>query len=209
MFRGAVLRKVPRELTLFHNHQGEGFRYSYPLIQYKSIGGKAALFCLGEGTEAIGHFFLNKDLEITIRDRHETLSVKNVYASRCLLQTWQSSFTYSTRFWLPLNSKNYHTYNKCESLVEKLGMLESILKGNILSMGKGLDCFFQEEIKCSIISLDNPGCYVFKGVKLRGFDIIWKSNVYIPDYIGIGKGASFGFGITKEINKTNENKKEQ
>jgi len=37
--RGAVIHAVPETETLFHNHIGSGFRYSYPLVQYKRIGG--------------------------------------------------------------------------------------------------------------------------------------------------------------------------
>ena len=43
MFRGAVLSKLSGDSTLFHNHVGENFRYSYPLIQYKRLFGKAAI----------------------------------------------------------------------------------------------------------------------------------------------------------------------
>lgn len=41
MFRGAVLDKLQETASvLFHNHVGDGFRYSYPLIQYKCLGGR-------------------------------------------------------------------------------------------------------------------------------------------------------------------------
>lgn len=31
-----------------------------------------------------------------------------------------------------------------------------------------------------------------------GFDIRFKSNVSLPDYIGLGKGVSIGFGMIKD-----------
>ena len=44
LFRGAVLKSMGDNADLlYHNHTGENtFRYSYPLIQYKRLGGKAA-----------------------------------------------------------------------------------------------------------------------------------------------------------------------
>ena len=44
-FRGAILHALHGEANvLFHNHVDESsFRYSYPLIQYKRIQGKAAI----------------------------------------------------------------------------------------------------------------------------------------------------------------------
>ena len=58
-FRGAVIQSLEQKNILFHNHTENGFRYSYPLIQYKSLGGKAAIVCVDNGTEAIGEIFNN------------------------------------------------------------------------------------------------------------------------------------------------------
>ena len=53
-FRGAVIAAVGKEEdVLFHNHEGDNYRYSYPLIQYKRIHGCAAIVCVNEGTETI------------------------------------------------------------------------------------------------------------------------------------------------------------
>ena len=45
LFRGAVLKSMGDKANLlYHNHTGaETFRYSYPLIQYKRLGGKASI----------------------------------------------------------------------------------------------------------------------------------------------------------------------
>ena len=34
LFRGAVINTVGQEHVLFHNHQGDKLRYSYPLVLY-------------------------------------------------------------------------------------------------------------------------------------------------------------------------------
>lgn len=60
LFRGAIIEAASDcNCLLFHNHQGDGFRYGYPLIQYKCIRGQASLVCVGEGVEEIGAFFRN------------------------------------------------------------------------------------------------------------------------------------------------------
>ena len=200
-FRGAVISKVPKELTLFHNHLEDRFRFSYPLIQYKSIGGKAAIVCIGEGTNEIAGFFNAANFKLRVGEREEDFIVDNVWANQWLLQTWNDSFYYSVKRWLPLNKTNYSVFTSAEGIIEKTQLLESILIGNILSMSKGLNHRFAESLSCSITSIDNPWLYKHKGVKLQGFDIICKTNVYIPDFIGIGKGASMGFGMIKQINK--------
>ena len=44
LFRGAVISTLEQNNILFHNHNDDNsLRYSYPLIQYKRIGGCAAI----------------------------------------------------------------------------------------------------------------------------------------------------------------------
>lgn len=40
-----------------------------------------------------------------------------------------------------------------------------------------------------------------KGVKLMAFDAEFKTNMSLPDYVGIGKNASIGFGVVTHICK--------
>ncbi len=209
LFRGAInsLLESSSDTLLFHNHTEEGLRYAYPLIQYKRIGGKAAIVCVGEGTEVIGEFFSSIRPEITIGDRVEILKIESVIPSRMLLQVWKGEFEYHLRKWLPLNKGNYDKFVKLEGVVEKTRMLESILIGNILSMAKTLDVIFDKEVSVKITSVDSPHAIKYKGVKLMSFDVEFKSNVCLPYFIGVGKGVSVGFGMVtnKHLRKENSN----
>lgn len=209
LFRGAInsLLENSSDTLLFHNHTEEGLRYAYPLIQYKRIGGKAAIVCVGDGTEAIGEFFSSIRPEISIGNRVETLQIEGVIPSRMLLQVWEEEFEYHLRKWLPLNKENYDKYVKLEGVVEKTQMLENILIGNILSMSKNLGVIFDKEVSVKITSVEPPHAIKFKGVKLMAFDAEFKSNVCLPDFIGIGKGVSIGFGMvaSKHLRKKGNN----
>ncbi len=82
-FRGAVIAATENAGVLFHNHlEDEKFRYSYPLIQYKRNRKRAAIVCVGEGTEAIGDFFSSCNFEIEIGERPVLLEVDAVKASQ-------------------------------------------------------------------------------------------------------------------------------
>jgi len=37
----------------------------------------------------------------------------------------------------------------------------------------------------------------FKGGRRQCFDIRFKTNVFLPEYIGLGKGTSKGFGVVR------------
>ncbi|MGM9745888.1 MAG: CRISPR-associated endonuclease Cas6 [Paludibacteraceae bacterium] len=203
-FRGAIISKVPADLTLFHNHIGDSLRYRYPLIQYKRIRGKAAIICVGEGTEAIGSFFSQADFRLKIGKREEDFVVESIHANQWLLQTWETEFHYTLRKWLPFNGDNYNAYKQLETLTDKVEMLEHILIGNILSMCTGLGKHIESPITCKVVQIIGEQTYTFKGVKMQGFDIEFCTNLDIPDYLGLGKGVSHGFGIIKQMNKQSE-----
>lgn len=210
MFRGAIINAVGNSDVLFHNHtDGDGFRYAYPLIQYKRINRKAAITCIGEGTEAIGKFFSSCNFDVVLGNRNMTLEVESVRAHKTLVQVWDSVFTYHLRKWLPLNQENYRKYEALDSIVERYAFLERLLTGNILSFAKSMGVLFEQQVVCRITSAETPRLISYKGVKMMSFDVEFKTNVSLPDYIGLGKGVSLGFGtVVRKYEKKNENNNE-
>ena len=209
LFRGAIVNAMEDANLLFHNHEEDGrLRYAYPLIQYKRINQKAAIVCLGEGTEAIGQFFSSCNFDLKLGERLVKLEVETVNAHQHLVQIWDSEFTYHIRRWLPLNQDNYAAYCKEESLAAKYALLERLLTANILSFAKGIGVRFEGQVVARIIQMDEPQTQNYKGVKLMSFDAEFKSNVSLPDYIGLGKGVSLGMGtvVRKYERKDNEDK---
>lgn len=200
LFRGAVINALNEKQVLFHNHVGDdGFRYRYPLIQYKRLGGKAAIVCVGEGTQAIGEFFASGNFNVMIGERNEQLQLERTEPRRCNIQVWEQMFRYRLRRWLPLNGENYKKYVACESLAERCQLLESILCGNILSMGKGLGVDFDKQVKCSITELQDPYQVTVKGVKMMCFNVDFACNVSLPANVGLGKHASLNHGTVYPI----------
>ncbi len=205
MFRGAIINAVDNSDVLFHNHtDGDGFRYAYPLIQYKRINRKAAITCIGEGTEAIGKFFSSCNFDVVLGNRNMTLEVESVRAHKTLVQVWDSVFTYHLRRWLPLNQENYRKYEALDSIVERYAFLERLLTGNILSFAKSMSIFFDQRVECRITSAETPRLISYKGVKMMSFDVEFKTNVSLPDYIGLGKGVSLGFGTVVSDDKNDK-----
>lgn len=195
LFRGAVVHAVGNSNVLFHNHlDNDKLRYAYPLIQYKRIGGKAAILCIGEGTEAIGEFFSSCNFDVWIGDRHTRLEVERVQAGQGIVQLWDSQFAYHIRKWLPLNQENYEKFLTLENLADRYAMLERMLIGNILSFATGIGIHFDENVWAKITSAEEPRFIRYKGVKMMSFDAEFKTNVSLPDYVGIGKGVSLGMG---------------
>jgi len=199
LFRGAVLSTLQEANVLFHNHVGDNFRYSYPLIQYKRIHKKATIVCLAEGTDAIGEFFSSQSFDLRIGERYERMIVESVRANQIVVQVWDSMFRYHLRRWLALNEENYAQYCQLESIVEKMSFLEKMLTGNILSFAKGIHLFFDKQVICKIISCEEPYMLKYKNVEMKAFDLEFKTNVSLPDFVGLGKGVSIGYGVVSKI----------
>ena len=198
--RGAIIKITKKQEILFHNHDKDNtFRYDYPLIQYKRINGNAAIIFIERGTDKIIDFINNNKDIADIGNRKTTLEIEKVDANDTIVQIWESEFTYSIRKYLPLNKINYEKYIQTDDIIEKYQILENVLVGIILSFAKGMGIYFNNKIKVTILQVDEPKVYRFKNIKMMGFDIRFKSNVSLPDYIGLGKGVSIGFGMIKRL----------
>jgi hypothetical protein len=207
LFRGAVIKSLGEHPNLFfHNHlDDEKFRYSYPLIQYKRLGGKAAIVCIEDGVDIIGQFLTEVNGTLTIGDRQVTCNTGRIQPARILVQTWEEMFNYHISRWLPLNSQNYQRYKDIEGVVEKVSFLENILKANLLSMLKGLNIHLEKELILKITELSDSYLLHNKGVKMMAFNADFKCNLSIPNNLGIGKNASIGCGIVHQLRKDKDN----
>lgn len=203
LFRGAVIHHMNKANILFHNHDGETFRYAYPLLQYKRIKNCAAIVCVDEGTAAIGEFLSTCNFNLSIGHREETFEIDDIYASQQIVQVWDTMFSYRLTNWLPLNAENYKKYMETSSLVERYKILEKILIGNLLSFAKGTHIHLDKEVICQLTQVSEPHIKTYKQVKLMSFNVSFNSNISLPHYVGIGKGSSLGYGVVFKQNNEN------
>ncbi len=184
-FRGAIIKKVGLDNFLFHNHREDGsVMYQYPVIQYKQIYGKPAIYCLDEGVDEIHKVFGQRDWSIEISDRKLDLKIDKLDLKQINMQVWNKKFKYRMRHWIALNSENYLKYRALEKVEDKLLMLEQILKGNILSMAKGIEWNIDKQIELKIEKVEKELTVKLKGVKVSAFDLVFETNVFLPDNIG-------------------------
>ena len=206
LFRGAVINSLGEHPNLyFHNHLDDyKFRYAYPLIQYKRLGGKAAIVCVEEGVDIIGQFLTEVNGTLNIGERQITCHTDKIQPARILVQTWEEMFNYHISRWLPLNSQNYQHYKDIEGVVERVSFLENILKANLLSMLKGLNIHLEKELILKITEIGDSYLIHNEGIKMMAFNADFKCNLSIPNNLGIGKNASIGCGIVHQLQKTKD-----
>ncbi len=202
LFRGAVIASMEGAADgLYHNHGDDSVVYRYPMIQYKRIAQCAAIVAVDSGADIIGQFLSSGNTRLRIGDREEDFFISDVRANSCLVQVWDGDFEYHLKKWLPFNSKNFAEYKSLDSLADKVNFLEHILIGNILSFAKGIGVTLTSDIVCRISSIGSTKILMYKGVKMMAFDLEFRSNVTLPDFVGIGKGVSLGFGTVNRVHR--------
>ena len=199
-FRGAIIDKVGRENFLFHNHLNDTkYLYSYPKIQYKQINRRPTILCIDDGVDEIHKFFEKKDWELNISGRWLNMKIADLRMNQFTMQVWDKTWKYQITNWVALNQENYKLYQNLQALTEKVEMLQKLLTGNLLSFAKGIDWTVDKPVELQISDLKNIRTTTLKQQKVLAFDIDFSTNIFIPNYIGLGKSVSLGFGVVKAV----------
>ncbi|MEA1935504.1 MAG: CRISPR-associated endonuclease Cas6 [Thermodesulfobacteriota bacterium] len=200
-FRGFI-GNLFRDYDLIHNHDvttGKP-KYRYPLIQFKLINDTPAVVAVTDrAVDIFSEIFLKMDKiiidGITIPVFEKDLQIEEV-------EFTYSSETFMYEFltpWIGLNQKNYQKYINAKTNAEKNEILERTLIGNILSMSKYLDYWLGQNQKLHANLQVRKKTVNLKAKPMIGFIGIFKTNFIIPDYLGVGKSVSRGFGTVRRI----------
>ncbi len=185
------------EYNLLHQHNTNKFIYRYPLVQYKMINRTPAVIGINEGAEVLKEIFdeydkinLNEN-EYEIVERGITYKKEDFGISEKLIK-----YEFVTP-WFALNQENYRKYRDFNK-DQKYDLLNRNLIGNMLSMSKSLNYQVPEMIKCHTELKERSSS--MKGNEIIAFRGSFVTNFKIPDYLGVGKSVSRGFGTVKRCN---------
>ena len=199
LFRGAIAAEQDnRDDILFHDHDGDGLRYAYPLIQYKTINAHAAIVAVEKGTDSLARMTYPYARELTIGTEQRLFTIAESMACSTAVEFLNHPIKYSISQWLPLNKDNYKEYTNTNDIAARLEILKRMLIGNILSFAKGIDLHIKDELKINIPTLPEAKVITFKAQKMMSFNATFTSNLRLPSYIGLGKGSSIGYGMIQQ-----------
>ena len=199
-FRGAVIEKTKRESTLFHNHiDDNSYIYRYPLIQYKVTDKKASMVCLAEATEDIHYLLKQKSFDFRIGKENLNYEIDDVRLKYERIQTWDESFRYNIHNWLALNQDNYREFQKLDSLIERMQYLEQLLEKHLRIFMEAIEADEAIPLKVKLLEIKGEKHIEYKNVFHLTFSLNFSCNLSIPNYVGLGKGVSVGFGIVKML----------
>ncbi len=195
--RGYFGKLFNEHSPLLHNHFKDGsIKYAYPLVQYKVIDKVPCLVGFSEGGSLLTNLFL-KIKEIEIAGKSFQVNSKNISQKNIGLSINQQLYNYRFKtLWMGLNQKNYKAYIQLDGK-EKKEFLNKMLQNNILSFYKGVGLWVNEKIMATGTLAEKQT--LFKNQAMLAFSGIFTSNAFIPDFTGIGKSVSRGFGTVEMI----------
>jgi len=193
--RGYIAGRFKQYPILHHHLEEAGYLYTYPRIQYKQIEGTPLVLGIEEGADVLKN--IADDLT-ELKLGKSKYSVESIQMNLMNAEFGPCRPNHHYKFlthWLALNPANYEKYKVIEDWRKKKEFLNGILVGNILSMCKGLDYVVDRTLY--VHSRLDDEQVEYKGVPLIGFTGEFRVNFWIPEFFGLGKGVSQGFGVVK------------
>lgn len=182
---------------LFHNHVSEEqYHYRYPLVQYKTIGKKAAIMGLSApGVEAVEQLLslpeFKTQCSLYLGEQFAFTSL----ARETLVLSAEMTETCHVRKYLPFNADNLKKWNGSPSLVTRSALLETCLTGHLLKLASALR--WQLPARALQVALLDfrPYQTTVHGASYLAFELDFKTNITLPEHVGLGKAVSHGFGV--------------
>jgi uncharacterized protein YbaR (Trm112 family) len=195
--RGFIAKLLPDNPLLHHHlnnpNSSAGLMYTYPKVQYKIIDGIPIVLGIEEAKEVV-KTISNIDY-LNLKGEKYSVVDKKLIEQYTKFGVTEDMFFYKFLTpWLALDEESYRRYKK-RNTEERQKQLESILIGNIISMAKGLEYVITDKI-VAMVNVQEVQT-TLKATPMLGFLGTFSVNFEIPDYWGIGKSVSRGFGTVK------------
>ena len=185
------------EYTELHQHNADKFIYRYPVVQYKMIGNTPMVIGINEGAEVLKQIY-DEYQEVRLGANTYQIVERGIIVRDEEFGISEKIHTYEfVTPWLALNQENYRKFYTLKGIEERDEFLRRILIGNIISMSKSMGYDVPRQIKCDAevhFRKDR-----LKDVSVMTFTGKFHANFLIPDYLGIGKSVSRGFGAVKQL----------
>lgn len=179
--------------TEFHHHDDNPYRY--PLIQYKRIDNQLLVLGIDRFADVV------KKQVPTLQQiclKSTKIPISNIIISQTTHVMADDITQY--RFcspWLALNQENNVKFHSLDGQFHKK-LLEKILTGNLLTMTRGLDYKVDYDLYVKINRFSRVPVIAHEN-NFLGFYCSFLTNLSIPQYVGVGKSVSKGFGILERI----------
>lgn len=196
--RGYLGNLFKEQSPLLHNHLESGeVLYRYPMVQYKVLKGIPVLVGVNDGADLLIQLFMKiKTLEIG--GQSYPVLAKNIESRQITIGLSDDLHAYRFEtLWMALNQKNFADYIK-EDEIGRARHLKSLLIGNILSFCKAINYHVDGNIMANL-KINGQKETMFKNNVMLSFEADFVTNILLPEWIGLGKQTSRGFGTIVKV----------
>lgn len=196
-WRGAWCEMAGWQADRFHNHRsGDGkVIYRYPLLQYRAYRRQAGFVAIKEAVKDVQQTLAGNEWQIRWKDTPTSLGMLNLQLETYELHLDKKSHTYRIRNYLPFNAENFAQWQKTELLQDKISLLTRLIPGHLISFAKGISWRIPGRFEVEITNLTRQRPVTLHEVLRPAFDLEFRTQLFLPSGIGIGKGVSHGFGV--------------
>lgn len=189
---GFIAKKFP-EYPIFHNHIGNKYVYDHPRIQYKVVDQIGYILGIEDGAKLVK--MVSEIDELSLGENVYKIKQKTFYDKDEIIMPTRKLLQYEfITPWLALNKENYQKFRILKDQKEKKLLLNNILRGNIISMCKGLGLDIEKDIYVHSRMRETRSMYKILRTSFTGE---FRTNFMIPNFFGLGGKVSVGFGVIK------------
>jgi hypothetical protein len=170
--------------------------YFYPRLQYKIVRGAPMIAAVNEGCKLLWNLYEELD-EASFEQDDWQITEKRLIDKKAPFGISSEFIKY--RFltpWLSLPEEGFERYLMLDDPAKER-MLVKILEGHFRSVSESLGYEITNELKIKINAKSN---YIFqKDIHVAGLFGSFVANFEIPNFLGLGKSVSRGFGTIKRV----------
>jgi hypothetical protein len=191
LLRGAVSALYHND-PLFHQHDGTGLVYRYPLIQYRWDRRGPVMLGLGAGARAL----VRSDwpgLELRIGERRLHVRDAACEFHRHSIELTDRLLRYRLASpWLPFNQELFRRYRALDAVAQVRERDRLAVAGLLLSL-RGFGVEIHGRVFAAFEMRSCRPC-PYKDVELLGFRGRLLTNLDLPDGFALGRAVSRGYG---------------
>ncbi|OGC92838.1 MAG: hypothetical protein A2W25_01260 [candidate division Zixibacteria bacterium RBG_16_53_22] len=178
------------------NNDGKSHAYFYPRVQYKVIRGGPIIAAVNEGCELLWSLYDKLDQLNAVQPDWKIVE-KRLIDRKAPMGLTRDFIKY--RFltpWLSLPEEAFKKYLLMDEEARQKMVIKS-LEGHIKSIAESLGCPLDGELR---IKMNIKANYIFqREIHVAGLFGSFLANFEMPNFLGIGKSVSRGFGTIKQL----------
>ena len=173
----------------------------YPLLQFKTRYEEGQLrpmvMVLGDKIGAVREILTRERLEVRFRDRREQLKVHNSKWLPFELNTKDELQEYQLFKYHAFNQENYRLYRRLRDELERQEFIRCLVERHFDAFVKGIGWNPDPPIQIRDLQIKQQQLRPYRSYQAHCFDLSFRTNLWVPEHIGLGKGVSLGFGVLR------------